>query len=69
MRNYVFTNNGESQKTVTAKELKALTGFTGSLAGVTEAEVSGNRLYLVKKNCTVVYQNVHGTWGFPCKIA
>lgn len=68
MRNYVFTN-GEAQKSVSGRELKALTGFTGSLSGVTEAELSGGKLYLVKKNCTVVYTNVHGTWGFPCKIA
>lgn len=68
MKNYVFTQ-GEAQKTVTGKELKALTGFTGSLSGVTGAEVNGDKLYLFKKNCTVVYANVHGTWGFPCKIA
>jgi len=64
---YIFCTSTE-EELLSKQEIKNKIGFTESLAKVKEIHLLNNVLYLMYKNKTLAYKNIHGSWGMPTSV-
>ena len=64
---YIFCTC-DTEELLSKKEIKNKIGFAESLAKVKEIHLLNNVLYLMYKNKTLAYKNIHGSWGMPTSV-
>ena len=68
MENEIIFIKGINSLKEVKKEIKKHGNFFLSLKGWQKIEIEGNKLYVTKNKKIVVYNLVHGTFGFPVRV-